>query len=86
VAARESGVGAVFAEVFDGNGSLLRRLAIPLDELYSPKDVVAQDARYLRIYAGMQTARRRARIPPIAVIETDNIIGLTPILQVKLTL
>jgi hypothetical protein len=85
VAARENRVTTVLAEVFDANGSLIRRQAVPLDELFSPKDVIAQDGRYMRIDAGMQTPQGRAKIPPIAVIETDNVIGLTPILQVRLT-
>ena len=82
VAARESGLSRVYAEVFDTEGRLLRRQFIPLEELYSPKAQISRDARYLRIYAAMQTAQGRSRMPPIAVIETDDITGLTPLLRV----
>ena len=82
VAARESGLSRVYAEVFDTEGRLLRRQFIPLEELYSPKAQISQDARYLRIYAAMQTAQGRGRMPPIAGIETDDITGFTPLLRV----
>ena len=85
VAARESGLSRVYAEVFDTEGRLLRRQFIPLEELYSPKAQISRDARYLRIYAAMQTAQGRGRMPPIAVIETDDITGLTPLLRVILS-
>ena len=85
VAAREAGVSRVYAEVFDADGRLLRRQVISLDDLFSPEDAIPKDARYMRIYSGMQTPQGRAQIPLIAVIETDNVTGLTPILQVQLT-
>jgi hypothetical protein len=85
VAAREAGLSGVYAEVFDTEGRLLRRQLVALEELYSPKAQISRDLRYLRIYAAMQTAQGRARIPPIAVIETDNIAGLTPLLRVILS-
>ena len=84
VAAREVGVSRVYAEVFDAEGRLLRREAISLDELFSPKSQIARDARYIRIYGAMLTPQGRARIPPIAVIETAEVGGLTPLLQVIL--
>jgi hypothetical protein len=84
VAAREAGVSRVYAEVFDAEGRLLRREAISLDELFSPKSQIARDARYIRIYSAMLTPQGRARIPPITVIETNDVGGLTPLLKVIL--
>jgi len=84
VAARESQVSRVYAEVFDADGHFLGRQAIPLDQLFSPKAMISADARYLRIVAGMQSPQGRAAMPPIAVILTDNVTGLTSIADVVL--
>jgi hypothetical protein len=86
VAARENGVKGVMADVYSADGSIKTGTKlVPLSELWSPKDQIANDARYQRAYVGMQTPLGRSQMPNIAIIAATDVSALTHISNVKIT-